>query len=230
MHGPRHRRLLTVLFLLLSVGFVISGCRRETPENPYSPSGEYFEKLDSSGKRVLLVGPDDEERLKIRKRLSHYKVYDSDMRPLGRVNWEPSADLDERPRREDLSMRRLGDEQSTSVKQRDDAVYELPGSARLERTNRGWAIFSTDGEMLGSLEPSESGWRLVASYDDPEHLRVSRREGASVLLRGDEIVLRVEGGELPELVLLMQALTQLDPLERTLIGAWFVSREADSED
>ena len=207
------------------MALVTSGCRREPPENPYAPNGEYFEKLDSAGERVLVVDAEQTPAIKLRKRLSHYKVYDTDMQPLGRVTWEPSLESRSTPRQQGLAMERLGADEQVSVVKRADDVFELSGAARLERTTRGWAIYASDGEMMGSLERTDAGWKLAPTYDGAgEPLRVTQREGASVLVRGDDELLRVEGGALGELELLMQGLPGLDPLERTLLGAWFQSR------
>jgi hypothetical protein len=215
-----------VLLVLAAATLVLSGCRRDPPENPYAPNGEYFEKLDSAGQRILVVGPDDASQLKLRKRLSHYKVYDADMQPIGRISWEPSSEVRARPRQEGLQLEPLGSGNARSIERNSGDVYELSGAARLERTNRGWAIFSANGDMLGSLERTDTGWELASTFDGEDRLRVVERDGVSVLLRGDDVLRRVTRGELGELELLMQGLTTLDPLERTLVGAWFESREA----
>jgi hypothetical protein len=208
---------------------VVSGCRREPPENPYSPNGEYFEQLDAAGERVLLLGPDGERALKLRKRLSHYKVYGPDMQPLGSVSWEPSTTVRSQPRQEGLELEPLGGDRSVSVVERAKDVYELPGVARLERTTRGWAIFAPDGAMMGSLERVEDGWKLAPSYDGGgEPLEVEERDDARILVRGEQELLRVRGGKLGDLELLMQGLETLSPLERTLLGAWFQSRDGDA--
>lgn len=214
-----------LLVVTAAVAVVTTGCRRDLPENPYAPNGEYFDKLDSAGERVLLVDADRDRTMKLRKRLSHYKVYDADMQPLGRVTWEPSTESRAEPRQDGLAMERLGADERVAVVERAEDVFELSGAARLERTTRGWAIYASDGGMMGSLERTEEGWELAPSYDGAgQPLRVSQREDGAVLMRGDEQLLRVEGGALGELELLMQGLSGLDPLERTLLGAWFQSR------
>ncbi|MGM0556545.1 MAG: hypothetical protein ACQEVA_09235 [Myxococcota bacterium] len=223
MLGPRYRDFLKFALLLLVSTLVLSGCRREPPENPYAPNGEYFDRLDAAGQRILVVGPDDQAHLKLRKRLSHYKVYDSDMQPIGRISWEPSSEVRSRPRREGLRLERIGGDGSRSIEKSSEDVYELAGAARLERTNRGWAIFAAGGDVLGSLERNDDRWELARTYDGDERLRVVERDGNTVLLRGEEVLRRVTRGELGELELLMQGLTALGPLERTLIGAWFES-------
>lgn len=212
------------MLFVLALSLVISGCRRDPPENPYAPNGEYFEKLDAAGQRVIVVGGDGERRFKLRKRLSNYKVYDAEMQPLGRISWEPSSDARKRPRQQELHMRRLGADQNVRIEKRADDVYELPGVARMERTNRGWAIFSSSGDVMGSLERSGDSWELARTYDGEERLRVLERDGDSVLVRGDETQMRVSRGELGRLELLMQGLSELDPLQRALMGAWFESR------
>lgn len=200
---------------------LLAGCHREPPPPLYVPGGAFFERLDATGKRVMLEGPEGEVLGKLRLRESHQKIYDEGMRPVGRVQWS-MGDGGVGPRREGLSMRRVGEREGQVVRERGEDVFEVEGVARFERTHRGWAIFDVEGGLLGAMEAGEDGWRFVRRFGDGQGDSSVRREGGRVeVLRGDEVLLVVRGAAPGDAQLLMQGVSELTLLERHFVGAWF---------
>ena len=210
---------------------VMAGCQRDRQENRYRPGGAFYDLLDASGDRVLLVDENGRPKLKLRKRLTGYKVYDAELSPVGEVEWKVPTNGEKRPDLETLTVDALGDEQPRRLQRPQENVYELDGAFRIERTDPGWAVFDPQGGLLGSFEKIDASWVLKPNYGGSQAIRVDR-SGRRVVVRDSEPILEMQAPSesLSDAELLAQSFETLDPLERTLLGVWlrFQDESGDS--
>lgn len=202
---------LLVLAVLAAASLVLAGCLGDDDRNIYRPGGAYARTLDASGDRVVVEAAGGDPVAKLRVRDRSYKVYGPDFVPLGQVVW---SDTDA------VGIRPLGEAEPTWLRPVDDAVYELAGRLRVERTSQGWAVFGVDGELIGSFERDADKWRLREDYGEGPVLHAEPAGGRTVVGAGDEAVLTAPAGELADVEVLALALPELGLLERALVGAW----------
>jgi hypothetical protein len=202
---------------LCVVALLLAGCEREKAPSPYSPTGDYFQRLDASGRKHIVRGDDDERLAKLRVRDHEIKVYDAEMISIGTVGWRESGS-DEH----DVIVvtPRGGDQMQLERSDGQEDVYELPGRFRLERVERGWGIFDAEGHRLGYVEELEEGdFALRDDYSSPP--RAYARAGEpDVKSPAGRIVVRANP-ELRSAPLLAFALEgELTPLDRMALGLW----------
>ncbi|TXD39079.1 hypothetical protein FRC98_01355 [Lujinxingia vulgaris] len=106
------------------------------------PGERLYEQYTTRGKRLVFEGADG-ERFKVRLRSNQVRVYDSALRPVGRVRMSDDAQI--------IAASFEG-EDATSAWISED-VAELSGHWRVERADERWAIFDARGQLLGLLQP-----------------------------------------------------------------------------
>jgi hypothetical protein len=167
------------ILLMAVVVLVLPGCLQDQPEpaprpNPYPAT---------SGRRVIIEGsppnttPELEE-IKIRRRRHHYKVYGPGRIAEGTVRWSHDDQG-----RFVVEQRRLDGTASTALVSTDDDAFNLGDHLRLERIERGWAIFDERAQLLALIDYQDpKGWQLRKSYTD--------RESWTAVVEGDVVTLR----------------------------------------
>ncbi|WP_230470059.1 hypothetical protein [Lujinxingia vulgaris] len=122
---------------------LLSGCMRQPPEpNRFVPGDALYEQYTTRGKRLIFDGPEG-ALMKVRLRSKQVRIYDSALRPVGRVRFGEG---------DQVRASTFGGEEAQSGWVSDD-VAELPGHWRVERADERWAIFDAQGQLLGLLEP-----------------------------------------------------------------------------
>lgn len=208
MSKPRHLPL--TLLLLLTLLFA-TGCWRESPQvDRFAPGEPLYERLTSRGSRTLIQSPTGPV-LKIRFRAHSTKVYDQDMRPVGKIVATDDGHFQARPL--------TGPARTTH--RIDDDVVELPQGWRLERTADGFDIFSPQGILLGLLRHRDDGqWILRPGYRAQEYLIAEQRDDALHLIDHlQQTILSAPTRQTP-LMLLATSLTELPPLDRFTLALW----------
>lgn len=195
---------LVVLVVAVSAG---SGCYDSGSENRDRPGGPLYEKWTASGDRVLVTDEAGETVGKFRRENTGWEVYDSRLRPVGEVRRDG--------RSERIVMRPTGGE-ATAIEPREGGEWAVGDEVLIRRRDRGWEIQKA-GRSLGRVVRRDGTWELDGPSGD-EPLEVSEEEGR--LRRGDEVVRRTLGDDLPAPMLLLGTFDGLSPLERAAIGWW----------
>ncbi len=211
--GRIGKQLLRLGLLVLIVA-VLAGCR----EDPSDSADEFQRKLDSTGRRVLVVDADGQPLRKLRIRRDSYKVYDESLAAVGYVRWEDVDD--QQPVRARVELRPLDKSEPLAVEQVADDSFELPDHFRIERVDRGWAVFDAEASLVGIFERYDGSWHLRGGYDDQPSLSVDDSEAMLAVLREGQTEFRLQAGELSALELLAADLDGLGPLEQTAVGVW----------
>lgn len=192
------------------------GCERDKEPRRFSPGGQYFQLLDGSGRKHIVVGEDDEPVAKLRVRDDEIKVYDAEMLSRGTVEWgaadREGVQVTVTPRGEEpTAVRRPGDSAD---------VYELSGHFRVERVERGWVVFDSDGRRLGYVEELDAGEYAVRDdYSSPERAYARKDQPAVKTPSGRTIVdARPEYRSAPLLGFVFEG--DLDVLARVAFGIW----------
>lgn len=200
----------TVLLLLTA-----SGCEREEAPRRFSPGGEYFQRLDASGRKYVITADGDRTLAKLRVRHHEIKVYDDQMRSMGSVTWSDDSEAREvviEPRAaEPVRLRKQG---------ASGDAFELEGRFRIERVEKGWGVFDADGQRLGYVEESEPGeYALRDDYSSPPRAWARTSDAAVKTPSGRTLV--AASPEFRSALLLGFAFEgDLDPLERVAFGLW----------
>jgi hypothetical protein len=218
---------LSMVFLAL---VVLAGCREDRGSEART-AAQYQRMLDSSGKRVLVVDAAGEPVAKLRKRTAKYKVYDADLTATGFVSWEPADSTSVDPEqaapdktsgpRATVTARSLTKQDARDIAQVSEDNYELGGALRIERTDRGWAVFGPDAELVGLFERAErDSWSLRRDYGDGAAIEAKTSPTSSSLMRDGKKILEDKSGRLSALELLAFELEGIPTLHRVAVGAW----------
>lgn len=234
MQRPRHSgystRLNYLWLALLVAALVLPGCRDDEPDSPvYGPGGQ-VRQLDAAGERVLLVGPEAEPVVKLRKRTDRYKVYGPKLAPLGYVRWEEDAAEADGDARALVSVRPIDGANPASIRRSAPGTYELANRLRIERTGQGWAVSEADGDFAGVFElRDDQTWALRRDRNDEAFWTAERVDGKWSVRKDGETTITTQVGELSGLEVLAFQLEDLDVLERAAVAAWMVHARPDSE-
>lgn len=193
------------------------GCREEEKVNRDAPNGPYFERLNSSGKRVMIYDADDKPALKLRRMSRKTKVYSKeDLTVLGYVVEGERGLAVARP---DGSESRLVSGQDT---------MEVEGRVSVERVTDGWAILDAAGTTLGYIaRVDENAWTLRDDYSSKPRYRALREDGRLVVRAGSELAYYTYDPKLTEPEILALTLDGLDPLSRTILAKWLAKRHSE---
>ncbi|MFP4599001.1 MAG: hypothetical protein ACLFVJ_12160 [Persicimonas sp.] len=200
--------------LLVLIVAAVAGCR----EDPSDSAEEFRQKLDSTGRRVLVVGADGQPLRKLRARTDSYKVYDESLAPVGYVRWEDVEDP--QPVRARVELRALDKSDPLGVEQVADDSFELAEHFRIERADRGWAVLDAEATLVGIFEREDDSWHLRRGYDDQPGFSVDDSGATLTVVRDGQTELRLQSGDLSALELLAAELDGLGPLEQTAVGVW----------
>jgi hypothetical protein len=222
MQRPRHpgylRAIIKLSILLLAL-LALAGCREDRDGSQASSAVQYQRMLDSSGKRVVIVDAQGDAVAKLRKRTRKYKVYDAEFAPVGFVSWESSEQPD--GAEAVVVARSLAKDDAQAIEQVSEGTYELGAKLRIERTDRGWAIFGPDAKLVGLFERGDADeWRLRPSYEGGSFFEAETSEAGRSLTLDGETILELRAGELSSLELLSVELDGLPMLHRMAVGVW----------
>jgi hypothetical protein len=203
------------LGLLLVMVLALGACR-EDPSAGESSAMKYQRTLDASGKRVLVTDANGDTVAKLRKRNTKFKVYDESLAPVGFVEWQ-KAEGEGGAR---VTMRSLDGKTRESVEPVSEDSFEIEGRVRIERTDRGWAVFDKDAALVGIFERgSDEEWVLRPDYEG-EPFEATRDGVDWKVKQGEETVLKARANALARPEILALKLDGLSVLERMSVGAW----------
>ncbi len=231
MQGPRHRgfrtarvrRWVSWVALLAAAVLIASGCQDDEPSA--SAAAHYRRLLDANGRRIMVVDAKGHPVCKLRKRYHGYKVYDAHLAAVGYVKWRAAGDAGAAR----VTQRPLDGSKPASIEPVDDGNFEMAGHFRLEPTNRGWAVFGTDGKLMGAFEKNDEGkWQLRRRYGKGPVFTVEPSPVPTVVDADGNAVLRVDVGEVKPLVLLSLKIDTLSPLEQISAGLWMARRASEA--
>lgn len=221
----------TALLLLLCLMMLpATGCMRELPE----PPRKEYPRPATGGKRIILEGASGHEDLKLRKRHKGFKVYGEDHLPLGLVRWR-----EEGPRGTFVELRTLdGSRRAILASLAKEGVpdettfedtFDVGDRLRMERIERGWAIFDRQGTLLALLDrDGEERWRMRKSYNDRDSWTVTRGEDRMQLRLGDQTVRTFPAALFATVGILAFGIASLDPLDTVALATWLSLHFAES--
>ena len=222
MQGPRHSNLARItirLGILVLAVVALGACREERGSE--RTTADFQRLLDANGKRVLVVTPDGDPVAKLRKRPTKYKVYDESLAPVGYVSWQ--TDEAGAPQ---VSVRTLSGE-ALPIERVSEGTFELGDELRLERTDRGWAVFGPEAKLVGVFQKRGDVWQLRPGYDDAPTFTVTAEDTSWAVLKDDEPVLEARSKALSRLEALALKLDGLPMLHRVAAGAWMQRARPD---
>jgi len=191
---PRNLGKIALLVLVL----IGTGCREKTKRAPES------EQFLTAGKRMVLQSPEGEILLKVRKRTTHFRVYDDALRFAGRVR-----NVDKDVSVEDLT----GNEVQSS---RNEQYVELPGFFRLEPMESEWAVFDSETRLIGYVGREGTSWHFKRKWGEaPEFLARPHGDGAQIV-KGSKVV--ASSLRLSPAMALTGRVTELEPLGRVALA------------
>lgn len=213
--------LVVFALVLLALG----GCRDGSDDS----TQEYREELAASGDRLVVTDGDGEPIGKVRVRTDRYKVYDASLAPVGFVSWgERVSTTDADEEAEAIAVRSIEATEPERIETDDEPTVEFEGRWRVERIDRGWAVFDEDAELIGRFERRDDRWQFRRD-DDSSALTVEKRDGRMRIVRDDgSEAARASSDELSELELLAWQLEELDALDRAAVGVWLHHRAGDA--
>jgi len=133
---------------------------------------------------------------------------------LGKALWTPG----ESEARVEIAPR---GEESATFREVEDAIWELEGRLRLERVERGWAVYTAGSKRLGYVDQVEPGkYALRDDYSSPPRAFARVDEPA---VKSPAGAILVEGTPRTDAVLLLPfAVDGVDNLTRVALGLWLL--------
>lgn len=194
MSKPRNLHKVALLALVLS-GL---GCREKTERVPES------EQFLSAGKRMVLQDTEGEILFKVRKRTTHYRVYDESLRLTGRVR---SAETGVR-------VESLSGKDSVSVQ--NEQLIDLPGFLRLEAMESDWAVFDSETRLVGYVGQNGSEWHFKRKWGESVEFSARPHNAGAEIVEGEKQI--ASSVTLTPAMALAGRISELDPLGRAALG------------
>lgn len=208
-------------FLLLVFVAFGAACEEDKQTDVYRPGGAYQSKLDARGRKVMVQDSKGNALGKLRLRDQEIVVYGADMVKLGSAAWRTEGE-------KTTVLVKPRDSEEAAFVEAEPAVWKLEGRLRIERVERGWALYGANGQRLGYVERMELGkFALRDDYSSPPRVLARVDEGFVKSPAGSTFVQstpRTEG-----VMLLPFALEGLDNLTRIGLGLWLRHAMPDAE-
>lgn len=157
----------------------------------------------------MVLDQDGEPLGKVRLRKDSIKVYDTDMTPVGTVEWDD----------ETLRVEPWGGD-AVELVLSEDAVRELGDQLRLEKVEDGWAIFGASSQPLGyAALVEEDRFGLRDDYSSAPRAYARREPGEVKSPTGKPLVTARPTLSAP-LLLPFAIDVELSVLDRVALGVW----------
>lgn len=209
-----------LLLLICLIMLPASGCMRELPE----PPKREYPRPATGGKRIILEGSADVGDFKLRKRHQRFKVYGEDHLPLGIVRWS-----EEEGRGIVIELSAFDGSRTATLVASNEDTFDVGDRLRMERIERGWAIFDRQGVLLALVDRDrEERWRMRKSYNDRDSWTVSEEEHRMQLRLGDKTVRTLPADLFAPVGVLAFAIKSLTPLDTVALATWLSVHVAES--
>ncbi|MBA2664042.1 MAG: hypothetical protein H0U74_17260 [Bradymonadaceae bacterium] len=213
------RRALTLVCLLAILSPLVGGCSRA---GELSAHHAVDPVVSGGGKRVVVTDASGKAVLKLRSRRNTWKIYSEDFRTQGFVRWHTSAGEPEHS----VSLESVDRATTARFRAVSPEVFELPGRLRIEKVERGWAVFDRNAQLLGLFERTEDStvnqWSLRPNYTAKQSWTAERSEDQIIARHVDGATRSVDATHLSPPALLATQLDALETLERMALAAWFM--------
>ena len=185
----------------------------------YAPGGEYHKQLDARGKRHIVHGAKDAVLAKIRVRKDgEVRVFDKDRVSLGSVRMRDGKVVIERRGAKPAGVEWL-----------DDDTITIGANLRLERVERGWAVFDGKAQPLGYVQwVSPDRLALRDDYSSAPRLFAGPEDTSARTPSGArELDVRPP---YPVIELMPLALGgDADALDRVALGMWLLAQRPEGK-
>ena len=158
----------------------------------------------SAGKRVVLNSAEGQPLFKIRRKSRYDKVYDDDLRGVGRV-WVEDATVHIKP---------LDGEPTSSGWSEEN--WSLGERVRIEPMEEAWLVWGAKNKLIGYLTDVGHAWEFRREWGGAPD-RVATKEGGEVLVKSEDRVIARSAGMTP-LEAICALLLELGPLERAALS------------
>lgn len=186
------------LYPLILVSALALGCR----DSGESVSGP--EQYLSAGKRVVLNSAEGQPLFKIRRKSRYDKVYDDDLRGVGRV-WVEDATVHIKP---------LDGEPTSSGWSEEN--WSLGERVRIEPMEEAWLVWGAKNKLIGYLTHVGDVWEFRREWGEAPEWVASKEGSGAVVKTEDKVVAR--STRMTPLEAICALLPDLGPLERVALS------------